>query len=487
MPQSPAVTATALAAFLRGIERRAQVFALAQSGDEVAAAAAVEATVKAFSAQAGDCPIGAWPAQFWSLLVQQRELARGGGESPLLAALSPGPRAALLLRLVAGLDFAHGAQVLAVAEPTYRFALQRGLDQLHAAGYDMAALEALRESLRARVLAASARLAPVDADEPLGISAEAVADMGESEPPAAAPWRWPALLATSLLIALGLSFLPPVEAWLQRLLARPAVVAAKPEMSLDAVSGIVTHPDFQLLFAPAEEVLAQQLGFLGWLDAGSPAPGEAPLPKILAATPEVPAASASFDALPDGIRGILAPIASLWPQLDDVAQARLLDNARQWLALDAAQREALSSRIRQWDALPAAARAQRRAIFAPWYRLLPSERRAIADAASRFSTLPVEQQQASREQFVALPDDAREAWAQGPMLGRALQPLAPLFEFVPADERDALLAVVRALTPELRAALATRIATMPRAERERLRRKLIATPAEGWAAVIVGT
>jgi len=481
MTHSPEVTATALVAFLRGIERRAQVFALAQSGDADAGTRAVQATVRTFSEQAGDCPIGTWPAQFWTLLVQRPELARGSGEPPLLTSLSPGPRAALLLRLVAGLDFAHGAQVLAVAEPTYRFALQRGLDQLHAAGHDMAALEALRESLRARVLATHAATVG-------GMRSPAATPLTDSasETRGELPSRWSIVVLSTLLLAFALSFLPGVDAWLDSLFAEMADTMVKAPMSLDTESGIVTHPDFQLLVAPADEALADDLGFLAWYEAGSPFPDAVPTPANFAAAPAAIAASSVFADLPAPVRQTLASIASLWPQLDEAARSRLLENTERWQVLDSAQRDAMQARIRQWDALPPTTRARRRGSHARWQALIAPERAAIRAAARGFVALPFPAQQTLRARFAALPDETRDSWAQGPMLGRSLPELAPLFEFVPADERDALLAVVRVLSPELRTALAARIAPMPRAERERLRRKLIATPLGGHAAVIAG-
>lgn len=480
---NPALPASALSAFLRGIERRALVFALAQAGDETASRAAVLATVRDFSAEAGDTAIGNWPARFWTLLVQRPELARGIGGDPVLAALSPGPRAALLLRLVAGLDFAHGAQVLAVSEPTYRFALQRGLDQLHAAGHDMAVLEALRESLRLRVAASASGIA----SEPV---APAIATARPAGPEPALPRRRGAAvlaagLASLLLAAVALSLLPPVDAWLQAQFSPAATPSVStPPLSLDEVGALVTHPDFDLLRAPADEALAQDLGFLAWYEAGAPLPGDTAGGDAFTATDDTLPVAADFSALPAAERDILMPIAGLWPQLDAGARRRLRDNAVLWRTLDGDQRENLRQRAGHWDAQPAGVRAQRRAAHSRWLWLSTAERTAVRTAARRFVALPPAQQQELRQRHAGLPEDTQIAWSLGPMMGRALPPLAPLFEFVPADERDALLAVVRTLTPAKRGTLASRIATMPPAERGRLRRQLIATPPEKRGTVL---
>ena len=148
---TPAPISSALSAFLRGIERRAFVFVQVQCGHDEDAQAALGRAMRAFREVSAHSPLSAWPAAFWALLVAQAELAEGESDIPELGALSSGPRAALLLRIVAGLDFVHAAQVLGVSEPTYRFALQRALQQLGDAGVSYAVLGALRERLHRQV------------------------------------------------------------------------------------------------------------------------------------------------------------------------------------------------------------------------------------------------------------------------------------------------------------------------------------------------
>ena len=105
----------ATAAFLRGVERRAAVFAQCQCGSVAKGDAAVAAALRAFTRIAPGAPMATWPIRFWSLLLAAPDLRRnaddGAWPSPWasLATLGIGARAALLLRLVAGLDMDDAA------------------------------------------------------------------------------------------------------------------------------------------------------------------------------------------------------------------------------------------------------------------------------------------------------------------------------------------------------------------------------------------
>ena len=121
----------ALTAFLRGVERRGAVFAQLQVGDAATGDRALVAAMRAFRLPAAKIPFADWPRQFWTLLLATPELREQpkapswGSGFGALGGIGRGPRAALLLRLVAGLPEAEAAAVLGVARPTYRLALQR--------------------------------------------------------------------------------------------------------------------------------------------------------------------------------------------------------------------------------------------------------------------------------------------------------------------------------------------------------------------------
>jgi hypothetical protein len=144
----------------------------------------------------------------------------------------------------------------------------------------------------------------------------------------------------------------------------------------------------------------------------------------------------------------------------------------------------MQQRMRDWDALPAAERARLRGPFAAWQALSLGEREQVRAAAARWATLAPEQQQALRDAFERLPSDRREDWWLGPEIGAGFAQLRPLFAFVPAADRQALLVMLRDLSPAARADLALLARRLPAHERETLRRELIAAPASERDAII---
>lgn len=288
-PAAPPIPASpALSAFLRGIERRAFVFVEVQCGDDEAAEAALGRAMRAFRGLSVLSPLSAWPAGFWSLLMAQAELSEGESQVPELSALSSGPRAALLLRIVAGLDFPHAAQVLGVSETTYRFALQRALQQLGEGGISYSTLSSLRERLHRQVKTlGEERTASLAALRNRVLQGEP-----EPEPLPPLPSPWPRRLLWTVLALLGLAFaatfLPTPEA--ERAAAGPQALPPEAVPAAPVQPDPVTHPDFALLAAPADEALAAELALLSWVASGQ----ADPLPE---ATPTAtPAAKEADDA-----------------------------------------------------------------------------------------------------------------------------------------------------------------------------------------------
>lgn len=497
-PPSTVPPSPALSAFLRGIERRAFVFAQVQCGNDDVAEAALGRAMRAFRADSPAIPLAGWPAGFWARLMAQAELSRGQSEVPELRAISSGPRAALLLRMVGGLDFPHAAGVLGISEATYRFALQRALQQLGEGGISYAVLGALRERLHRQVKTLpEARTASLAA-----LRARVLAGGPEALPPPPKPvsphWRRLAWAALALLVlGFAATFWTPgpvlAPGGTEALPIEPAPVPVPPTQASDWV----THPDYALLAAPDEERLATGLALLSWrasAEAGQPvdaaasgsagAAANASPPDTAPAAGEPAATTAAFPELPQPQRALLAPLAGAWPGLEPDTRQRLQANAAHWLGLDAAQREALVATMRAWDALPAAQRAQRRGPFAAWQSLSPDERERVRAAATRMAALSPEQQQALRDEFESLPPDVRQDWWLGPEIGPGFAQLRPLFAFVPEQDRPALLALLRALSPQARADLALLARRLPANERESLRRDLVAAPAAEREALI---
>jgi hypothetical protein len=277
-PPSPA-----LSAFLRGIERRAFVFAQVQCGHDDAAQAALGRAMRAFRNDSGTTPLSTWPAAFWTRLLAQEELSRGKSDIPELTALSSGPRAALLLRMVGGLDFAHAASVMGVSEPTYRFALQRALQQLGDAGISYAVLGALRERLHRQV-----KTLPDDRIDALAELRAGVLAGGPAPIPAPPPvrrrWLHPVLWLALALLALAFiaTYLPVTPGLAPGAVEGLPAESVEASLPRDVESELVTHPDFAQLAAPDDEALARELALLSWI-----ASGEAEIPA--AADPPVQA------------------------------------------------------------------------------------------------------------------------------------------------------------------------------------------------------
>jgi hypothetical protein len=290
-PMSPAtlsesaVTPAALAAFLRGVERRGAVFAELQCGDGDCGDAALAAAMRAFREGAAACPIGDWPSRFWGLLLAAPVLRRPapGADWPdalaALARLGTGPRAALLLRLVAGLNETEAATALGVAPPTYRLALRRALPR-HADGTpDEDAWRALAEAtqLAIRQLPPTrlARLAQLR--EAALLHRRPPASAGRRRPAAAGArprWLLPALWAgvAACAMAFVASFVLPTtglrhddgEPQIQR---EPLSPAEPPASRFDAQTAVLTDRDFDMLLADGDANVARDVGFQSWYAA----------------------------------------------------------------------------------------------------------------------------------------------------------------------------------------------------------------------------
>lgn len=296
----PPPAEAAITAFLHGIERRAWVFARGQCGDEVLAEQAVGSAIEQFRRDCAGKPLASWPRDFWTLLLAQPALLHG--KSQWLPELSVGPRAALLLRLVAGLDVAHAAQVLGVSEGAYRAGLAHALQQLKSAGGESTDLERLRDRLQQEIRHAPTVFRTVpdfvgapasDADDWVG-----AAPAPDIEPVEAGGDRLRLVLKLSL--ALVLLVLLTSFFWQPWRGLAPGESEPLPPEQIAALapadaSAAVTHPDFALLADPGDEALARDLAFYSWLAAGGQIDGGQDLP---AATGSIAAAVTSVQDLP---------------------------------------------------------------------------------------------------------------------------------------------------------------------------------------------
>ena len=147
----------ALAAFLRGCERRGAVFAELQCGDPDRGDVALAAALRAFRGNAAALPMADWPVRFWSLLSAAPPLrtaapdARWPGALSALAAAAPLDRAALLLRLAGGLQEADAADALGLDGAAYRDALARACPRDALGHPDAAAWRAVAEAIQTQL------------------------------------------------------------------------------------------------------------------------------------------------------------------------------------------------------------------------------------------------------------------------------------------------------------------------------------------------
>lgn len=279
----------ALAAFLRGVERRAAVLAELQTGDPTLGDAALTRAMAAFRSLAVDAPMADWPRLFWSGLLEQPALRRATRARPpaFLPACSTPVRAALLLRVAAGLEEDVAAAVLGVTPARLRTAVARGLACGDGAA-DAAAWVRLQAEVQRRI-----RDLPTERSLRLARMREA-ALVGPAErffhrDRPHARWRLLAAAAAVVVLALAATF------WRTRdgdapIRIAPLPAAGEPASRYAATSGLIAHPDFELLADPGGARLARDAAFLAWY-VGHATP---------AADSVAPADTSPDSATPDG-------------------------------------------------------------------------------------------------------------------------------------------------------------------------------------------
>ena len=177
-------------------------------------------------------------------------------------------------------------------------------------------------------------------------------------------------------------------------------------------------------------------------------------------------------------RVVLATALALAPMVQAQAQADgALSAPSAMAALGPEQREALQRRHDAWRALPEALRREQREAWQAWQALPEDERARMRAAREAWRALPVAEQQALRARFDALDAGLRRGWLLGPTLGADWPRLHALFAQVPPDEREVLLAALRALPAQARADLGVLAQRTPPDARDALRRELLAQPA----------
>lgn len=290
MTEPPSTDATdasaALTAFLRGIERRGVMFADLHCGDPVAADQAYAIALRMFREHAQQQPFVQWPRLFWRALLAAPPLRASGAAAsrrgPAFVALDQagaGPRAALLLRLVAGLTDADAASVLGIAVPTYRLALQRALPHGADGSPDADAWRRLAEASQAGIRNLPAeRLAHLARLRQAAVQGRRPDLIGPLPPPATRPeidarprprlrgWLWAGVAACAA--GLAASFLWPyfgnAESGDPRITIRPLPPARSPAARYDQAMALLTERDFELLAEADPQPPAGDPAFYAW-------------------------------------------------------------------------------------------------------------------------------------------------------------------------------------------------------------------------------
>lgn len=125
-------------------------------------------------------------------------------------------------------------------------------------------------------------------------------------------------------------------------------------------------------------------------------------------------------------------------------------------------------------ALDPAQLADLRGRYAVWQSLPESERARVRDGARRIAALSPAQQQALRERFAQQDQRFRDGWLLGPQLGQWFPKLQGLFGYLPAEQREPALAILRQLNVDQLAQLSLIAQRTPPQEREQVRSQFLA-------------
>lgn len=186
------------------------------------------------------------------------------------------------------------------------------------------------------------------------------------------------------------------------------------------------------------------------------------------------------------VEAILAPYArqmAAWPAR---LQAELRNRARLWAALTPAQQQGAHQALAHWETLGPEEKMLLRERFAAWEQLDRPARNMALDVANRFDSLPASVQQAWRERFAALSPEQRRIYLFDPDTREAMALAMELFPFIPSDEYEPTLSMLRALDASDVGALRNRLRSMSAGQRQALRQRLLGLEPAARAAALRG-
>lgn len=302
----------ALVAFLRGVERRAALFAELQAGDAEVGDLAVATTMREFQAEAVALPMADWPRRFWQRLAFAPALRQPRpGRWPVglehLAGLAAADRIALLSRLAAGLPEDEATEILSLDLSHYRAALAAACPRDAAGDPDAVAWRDLAQAIQQRQrdlpperMERLARLRE-HALQPAPRPMAGQHRVSSPAPPQAVErrsrWKRLALVAVVILCVLGLLATFAPRAWWNRIEGTPTTLpdtglglseeptiqveplppAEAPAATWTADAHAATHPDLPMLRDP-DFALAQDAALYAWYAAGTPSAATTPGP-----------------------------------------------------------------------------------------------------------------------------------------------------------------------------------------------------------------
>ncbi|KTF30635.1 DUF3106 domain-containing protein [Xanthomonas vesicatoria] len=128
----------------------------------------------------------------------------------------------------------------------------------------------------------------------------------------------------------------------------------------------------------------------------------------------------------------------------------------------------------RWATMTPSQQADLRARYAAWKDLTATDRVVLRQARERLHSLPDDQQRALHTQFTAMDRLHRDGWRLGSQVGAFYPQLQPLIGYVPVDQRERLLAVLRSLDAGQLEQLAVLAQRTPPQDRDGLRDALLA-------------
>jgi hypothetical protein len=194
----------------------------------------------------------------------------------------------------------------------------------------------------------------------------------------------------------------------------------------------------------------------------------------------------SFSTLEPKLQQVLKPYAEEWETLDPITRERLTRGAERWLELSNQERTRAADRLKWWRTLPPERQAQIRASLKSFRALPPEQQQRIRQAFQRFQNLSPERRAELIERFQRMNPSERDAFLLGAQARGNGIPWRELWGPIPRDEQRPLIAMTQSLTMAQKRKLAALVGRTPAAEREALRRRLLAMGFAERAAYLDG-